>query len=70
MRFNVFGKDVEIRRSNNAWCIFYLGNEGKKRLAEDIYIPSEVTESELVKHLSDLCYEWARPNNMEVNKID
>ena len=70
MRFNVFGKDVEIRRSNNAWRVFYLGNEGKKRLAEDIYIPTEVTESELVEHLSDLCHEWARPNNMEVKKIE
>ena len=70
MKFNVFGKIVEIYRIKNTWCVYYIGNEGKKRLANYIFISSDVPENKLVEHLSDLCHEWARPNNMEVKKID
>ena len=70
MKLNVFGKIVEVIRRDDKWVVFYLGNEGKKRLAQDILIQSNVQEDQLVEHISDLCHEWARPNNTEVTKLD
>ena len=57
MRLNVFGKIVEVIRRDDKWIVFYLGNEGKKRLAEDILIQSNVREDQLVEHISDLCWK-------------
>ena len=42
---------------------------GKKRIAEDIVIPSEITEENVYKYLSDLCHEWATSGNSEVSEI-
>ena len=70
MKFNVFGKNIEIKHRNSEWIVFYLGNEGKKRLAEDIFVPSDISENQLIDYLSDLCHEWARPNHSEVKKLD
>ena len=38
MKFNVFGKNIEVIEHNAKWIVFYIGNEGKKRLADDIFI--------------------------------
>ncbi len=59
MKLNVFGRSVEVVQRNNKWMVFYLGNEGKKRLADDIYIPDHVPHSEVVGYIADLCHEWA-----------
>ncbi|MDF2179548.1 hypothetical protein P2G88_14945 [Aliiglaciecola sp. CAU 1673] len=59
MLLNVFGREVEVVRRERAWKAFYKGNEGKKRLAQDIFIPGELAENEIVGYVSDLCHEWA-----------
>ncbi len=59
MRLDVFGKSVEVVKRDNQWRTFYLGNEGKKRAATDITIPSSVPESDVVAYVADLCHEWA-----------
>ncbi len=66
MKLNVFGKEVEVSRIDDEWKVYYLGNEGKKRIANDISIPNHVPHSEVVAYISDLCHEWARPGNMKV----
>ena len=70
MRFNVFGRFIEVIQRDNQWIVFYLGNEGKKRLAEDVSIPSDIKESQLHGYLSDLCHEWARENHRTVERLD
>lgn len=69
MLFNVFGRNIEIIRSNNGWRVFYPGTEGKKRLAEDVVIPATVEESELIRYLEDVFHEWATASNNSVSRI-
>lgn len=68
MKFDVFGKIIEVCRRDNRWQVFYLG-EGKKRLARDINIPSEIPENELANFLADLLHEYATIDNNKVTKI-
>ena len=70
MKINVFGKIIEVNRNDNRWEVFYVGNEGKKRLANDIVIPSHLKKEELIEYFSDLCHEWATPVNNEVKVLD
>jgi len=70
MKLNVFGKKtIEVIRRDNEWQAFYLGNEGKKRKAEGLVIPSTLAESEIVEYISDLFHEMATLKNNEVKKI-
>jgi len=66
MKLNVFGKHIEVLRRNNRWETYYLGNEGKKRIAEDILVPSNIDEADLVEYIADLCHEWATPQKNNV----
>ena len=50
------------------WKVFILG-EGKKRIDEQIIIPADMTESELIGYISDMYHEWATPNNSAVIEI-
>jgi hypothetical protein len=59
MKLNVFGRDVEVIRRDDEWAVFYIGGEGKKRLANDIQIPEDINAAELLDYISDLCHEWA-----------
>ena len=67
MKLDVFGRDVEVVRVKDSWVAYYIGNEGKKRLARDISIPDHMIESEIVKYIADLHHEWATPRNNKVN---
>lgn len=69
MKLNVFGRYVEVVRNEEKWIVYYLGSEGKKRVAEDVVIPSTVHEDDLVEYIADLCHEWATPNKSEVTVI-
>ena len=70
MKLNAFGKCIEVISRNDKWVVFYLGDEGKKRLAEGIVIPPTIIEEQLIEYLSDLLHESARPNNSEVVRLD
>jgi hypothetical protein len=70
MKLNVYGTLIEISRKERKWIVYYLGNEGKKRVAQDIHIPSEINKESLIEYIADLCHEWAKPNSRGVYKID
>lgn len=70
MKYDVFGKRIEIKKNDSGWLVFYLGNEGKRRLAGDIIIPPDISEDKFIEYLSDLCHEWARTDHSEVKKLD
>ncbi|WP_444899700.1 hypothetical protein ACJJIX_05330 [Microbulbifer sp. VAAC004] len=57
-KYNIFGREVLVERSQKYWKTFFQGSEGKHRDA-GIFIPPEITEAELTQYLSDLCHEWA-----------
>ncbi|MCG8414004.1 MAG: hypothetical protein MI746_07280 [Pseudomonadales bacterium] len=67
---DVFGRTVMVRRSGESWEACYMGNEGKKRTAEDIQIPPTLAVDEIPNYIADLCHEWATPQHDEVRVID
>ncbi|MFT5700426.1 MAG: hypothetical protein ACI8ZB_003300 [Desulforhopalus sp.] len=69
MKLWVYGRKIEILRSNDKWSVFYLGNEGKKRTAHDIVIPPELEKGEIKNYLEDLLHEWATPSNNQIIEI-
>ncbi len=69
MKFNVYGKKIEVVRIDEKWHVFHLGAEGKKRDAHDIFIPSSVRKDELKSYLEDLFHESATPENSDVEEI-
>ena len=70
LKIDVFGKDVLIVEKDGGWEAFYLGNEGKRRVAKDITVPSSISESEMIQYLDDLCHEWATDRNNSVKRVD
>ena len=70
LKFDVFGRDVLIVKTESGWQAIYSGSEGKRRPARDIIVPSNIVESEMVKYLDDLCHEWATDQNNSVYRVD
>ena len=69
LKLDVYGKEVLLVHSKGKWEAFYSGNEGKRRRASDIIIPSNIRESEVVRLISDLCHEWATAEKNEVRVL-
>jgi hypothetical protein len=69
MKLNAYGRHISILRVKGRWEVFDLGNEGKRRRANDIVIPASVPEAELVDYISDLLHEHATTRNPEVVDI-
>lgn len=67
-RFNVFGTLVAIVGAPGRWQAFYLGAEGKRRLA-DFVVPADIARDELGQYLGDLFHEDATPRNHEVREL-
>jgi hypothetical protein len=69
LKLEVFGRSVLVERRVDGWEAFYLGNDGKRRRAEELIIPSTILEEELETYLADLCHEWATPRNPRVVRL-
>ncbi|WP_145999237.1 hypothetical protein [Oceanicoccus sp. KOV_DT_Chl] len=69
MIIDIFGKVVEVVKRDPEWIVFYRGNEGKKRLARDIVIPSDVGEDDLLTYLFDIYHEDSTERNPEVKTV-
>ncbi|PHQ68554.1 MAG: hypothetical protein COB97_09795 [Paracoccus sp.] len=67
MKFNAFGRKLEVVWENEQWSVFFLG-EGKKRKS-DIVIPTDIKSEDIAQYLSDLFHESATPDNPEVKPI-
>lgn len=70
MKLNVYGKKIEVVKTNDNWIVYYLGSEGKKRTAHDIVIPNELEENEIINYLEDLLHEWATPLNHKIVEVE
>jgi hypothetical protein len=56
---NAFGRILDIERINHKWIAYDKGNEGKRRQAADIVIPSTLEKDDLITYLDDLLHEGA-----------
>ena len=70
LKFNVFGKRVAVERRVDAWRVFYLGDDGTRRPAEDIRIDADIEPDAVRGYLADLCHEWATPAYPDVEQLD
>ena len=59
MRFDIFGREVEVISRAGQWQVYYIGSEGKKRTCDDIVLPADLAAAEIPTYLADLCHEWA-----------
>jgi hypothetical protein len=69
MKFDIYGRKIEVVKHDAQWRALYFGDEGKKRMADDITIPSHLGEDELLDYLADLCHEWSREGFERVIKL-
>ncbi len=70
IKIDVFGRLMLALQSDHGWTIYFLSGDGKRRLANDIVVPSFVTDTELENYLADLCHEWATTKYPEVRRLD
>lgn len=69
MKFDVYGRKLEVIRQDGKWLVLIPGTEGKKRLADDIVVPSHIRGEELADYLADLCHEWSREGRDRVVRL-
>ena len=70
MKFSIFDKKIiEVIRKDGKWFAYYLGNEGKKRAADGLVIPSSVKEAEIEDYLADVFHELATISNNEIKRL-
>ena len=69
IKLDVFGKTLLAIWKDDAWEIFYLDTEGKRRIATDIHIPYFIGESDIESYLIDLCHEWASNKHPTVRRL-
>ena len=67
MKLDIFGKkNLEVIFRGGEWIAYYYGAEGKKRLADDIRIPPNLSEDEVIDYVADVFHEYA---NVDHNKV-
>ena len=69
MKLDVYGRIIEVVKSEGRWKVYILGSEGKKRLADEVTIPSHIAESDLIRYIADLYHEWAGPGHNKVTEL-
>ena len=47
LKLDAFGRRVLIERRVEQWVVYYVGGDGKRRIAEDIIIPGLRLQGEL-----------------------
>jgi hypothetical protein len=70
LKLLAFGRFLDIERVDNKWVAFDKGNEGKRRKATDIIIPSSLKQTELISYLDDLLHESATEIHPNIIDLD
>jgi hypothetical protein len=68
LRFDVFGRRIDVERTANGWVALVPGTDGKRRPAQ-IAIPSELKAEEIGQYLGDLFHESATPRHPNVRVL-
>jgi hypothetical protein len=70
IKLDVFGTLVLAIHSKDGWEMFYLSEDGKRRLATEIFVPNFVKETEIENYIEDICHEWATEKHPNVRRLD
>jgi hypothetical protein len=68
LRFDVFGRRVDISGAPGSWQAWYPGSEGKRRPA-DFVVPHDTPEDGLLDYLADLFHEDASPRRPTARRL-
>lgn len=68
LRFDVFGRRIDVERTAHGWEAFVPGTDGKRRRAQ-IAIPPELGAAEIGQYLGDLFHEGASPERPTVRLL-
>lgn len=68
LRFDVFGRRIDVEATADRWIAFLPGADGKRRPA-DIAIPSDLKVDGIVQYLDDLFHEAATPEHPRVRLL-
>ena len=68
LRFEVYGRQILVERTQDRWSAYYVGADGKRRQAQDIVISASVSESDLEQYLADLFHEWVTEKHPTGNR--
>ena len=69
IRFDAFGRLVGVQRAGDRWRVVYIGADGTHREAP-VYIPANVPEADLRRHIADTFHESATPDRPDVVRLD
>ena len=58
LRFDVFGRRIDVEATSDGWAAYVPGNDGKRRPA-GFAIPSELAADAIAQYLDDLFHEGA-----------
>ncbi len=70
MIFDVYGTVIQLRRGPDGWEALYRGDGGVLRPAQDVVVPEELAEGELLRYLADLRHEYASAEHPDVRRLD
>lgn len=69
-RFEVFGREMLIKRLEGNWVLFTVSGKGLLSRVGDIAIPAELSPQELRSFLDDMYHEQASTAHPEVIRLD
>lgn len=69
IRLDVYGRRMQAEYDYRGWSLYYVGEDGKRRLAHDIQVPADVSDADLDQYLADLCHEWATEQSPGVRRL-
>jgi hypothetical protein len=70
IKLDVFGTLVLAIHTKDGWEMFYLSEDGKRRLATEIFVPNFVKGTEIENYIEDICHEWATEKYPNVRRLD
>ena len=68
LRFDVFGRRIDVEATSGGWSAYLPGNDGKRRAA-NIVIPSGLDAHGIAQYLDDLFHEAATPERPKVRLL-
>ena len=69
LRFDLFGRPIEVAREGGRWRAYHLCDEGKRRPADNIEIPPEIAADAIGAWLDDMFHEYATAARPQVRRL-
>lgn len=68
MKLNAYGRLLEVVREHGEWIIYRLG-EGTRARTNDVVIPAEYSDAEVITYLEDILHEAATPERPRITVV-